>query len=74
MRSCWNKCHLPCDGDITSTILQTMTERDEPQLKETWGRFIAPGLVLLYLGKLCYTFYYLSFELSDNMNLMNKYS
>ncbi len=51
-----------------------MTERDEPQLKETWGRFIAPGLVLLYLGKLCYTFYYLSFELSDNMNLMNKYS
>ncbi len=54
------------DGDITSTILQTMMERDKPQLKETWGRFMGLGLALLYLGKS-------SFELSDNVNLMSKY-
>ncbi|PKC65115.1 26S proteasome regulatory complex, non-ATPase subcomplex, Rpn1 subunit [Rhizophagus irregularis] len=40
-----------CHGDITSTILQTMMERDESQLKETWGRFMGLGLALLYLGK-----------------------
>ncbi|KAG9307203.1 hypothetical protein G9A89_017031 [Geosiphon pyriformis] len=40
-----------CHGDITSTILQTMMEREESQLKETWGRFMGLGLALLYLGK-----------------------
>ncbi len=55
-----------CDGDITSKILQTMMERDEPQLKETWRRFMDLGLALLYLGKFCYTFYYSLFELNDN--------
>ncbi|CAG8655494.1 46371_t:CDS:10 [Gigaspora margarita] len=40
-----------CNGDITSTILQTMMERDDSQLKETWGRFMGLGLALLYLGK-----------------------
>ncbi|CAG8471978.1 12679_t:CDS:10 [Acaulospora colombiana] len=40
-----------CNGDITSTILQTMMERTEGQLKETWGRFMGLGLALLYLGK-----------------------
>ncbi|CAG8592604.1 12843_t:CDS:10 [Funneliformis mosseae] len=40
-----------CDGDITSTILQTMMEREDTQLKETWGRFMGLGLALLYLGK-----------------------
>jgi 26S proteasome regulatory subunit N1 len=40
-----------CNGDITSTILQTMMERDDLQLKENWGRFMGLGLALLYLGK-----------------------
>ncbi|CAG8452976.1 18718_t:CDS:10 [Acaulospora morrowiae] len=40
-----------CNGDITSTILQTMMERSDIQLKETWGRFMGLGLALLYLGK-----------------------
>jgi 26S proteasome regulatory subunit N1 len=40
-----------CDGEITSTILQTMMEREEHHLKESWSRFMALGLGLLYLGK-----------------------
>jgi 26S proteasome regulatory subunit N1 len=39
-----------CHGDITSTILQTMMERDDLQLKETHSRFMALALALLYLG------------------------
>ena len=50
-----------CHGDITSTILQTMMERDESQLKETWGRFMGLGLALLYLGK----FYLLLFNMTS---------
>lgn len=40
-----------CDGDITSTILQTMMEREDAYLKDTWARFMALGLGLLYLGE-----------------------
>lgn len=40
------------DGDITSTILQTLMERNEAALDEKWARFMALGLALLYLGKL----------------------
>ncbi|CAG8438595.1 3197_t:CDS:10 [Ambispora gerdemannii] len=40
-----------CHGEITSIILQTMMERDDSQLKETWGKFMGLGLALLYLGK-----------------------
>ncbi|KAI9261388.1 armadillo-type protein [Phascolomyces articulosus] len=40
-----------CDGDITSTILQTMMEREDSYLKDTWSRFMALGLGLLYLGR-----------------------
>ncbi|RUS22881.1 armadillo-type protein [Endogone sp. FLAS-F59071] len=40
-----------CDGDITSTILQTMMEREELHLKDTWSRFMGLGLAFLYLGK-----------------------
>lgn len=38
-------------GDITSTILQTMMERDETALKDTHAKFMVLGLALLYLGK-----------------------
>ena len=39
------------NGDIAMTILQTMMERQETELKEKWGRFLGLGLALLYLGK-----------------------
>ncbi|ORY98108.1 armadillo-type protein [Syncephalastrum racemosum] len=40
-----------CEGEITSTILQTMMEREDNYLKESWGRFMALGLGLLFLGR-----------------------
>ncbi|KAJ3200893.1 proteasome regulatory particle base subunit, partial [Dinochytrium kinnereticum] len=40
-----------CHGDITSTILQTMMERDDAALKDTYAKFMGVGLALLYLGK-----------------------
>lgn len=40
-----------CNGDVTSTILQTMMEREEAVLKDTFGRFMGLGLGLLYFGK-----------------------
>jgi hypothetical protein len=39
------------NGDVTSTILQTMMERSEADLKETYSKFLALGLALTYLGK-----------------------
>lgn len=40
-----------CNGDVTSTILQTMMERSEADLKETYSKYLALGLALCYLGK-----------------------
>ena len=40
------------NGEITSTILQTLMERDSKQLDEKWARFMALGLALLYVGEL----------------------
>lgn len=40
-----------CHGDITSTVLQTLLERDFVQLNNKFIRFMALGLALLYLGK-----------------------
>lgn len=40
-----------CNGDITSTILQTLLERDFEQLKSKWIKFLALGLGLLFMGK-----------------------
>ena len=39
------------NGDIASTILQVMMEREEAQLKEPYGRFLALGLALLFIGR-----------------------
>ena len=39
-------------GDIASTILQTMMERDDSQLRESYARFMCLGLGLLFLGML----------------------
>lgn len=40
-----------CHGDITSTILQTLLERDFTQLANKFIRFLSLGLGLLYMGK-----------------------
>lgn len=38
------------NGEIASTILQTMMERDDKALEEKWARFLVLGLALVYLG------------------------
>lgn len=40
-----------CNGDITSTILQTLMERSEEDLKSKFTRFLCLGLALLFLGQ-----------------------
>ncbi|BGP57763.1 hypothetical protein JCM8202_002415 [Rhodotorula sphaerocarpa] len=40
-----------CDEDVTMGVVSTMMERDDEQLKEKWGRFLALGVALLYLGR-----------------------
>ncbi|KJE88511.1 proteasome 26S subunit [Capsaspora owczarzaki ATCC 30864] len=40
-----------CDGEVTSAILQTMMERTDAQLQDTYARFLAVGLGLTCLGK-----------------------
>ena len=40
-----------CHGELTSTILQTMMERDETALKDTYSRLMGLGLGLLYVGR-----------------------
>jgi 26S proteasome regulatory subunit N1 len=43
-------CTGSCNGDVAQSILQTMMEREEAELKDKWARFMALGLALLYLG------------------------
>lgn len=40
-----------CHGDITSTILQTLLERDFQELTNKYIKFMSLGLGLLYIGK-----------------------
>uniref|UniRef100_A0A646QHD2 26S proteasome non-ATPase regulatory subunit 2 n=1 Tax=Hemiscolopendra marginata TaxID=943146 RepID=A0A646QHD2_9MYRI len=40
-----------CNSDVTSTILQTLMEKSEQDLKDTYSRFLPVGLGLCYLGK-----------------------
>lgn len=40
-----------CNGEVTSTILQTLMEKTESDLKSSYARFLALGLALTYLGK-----------------------
>lgn len=40
-----------CNGEVTSTILQTLMEKSETELKDTYARFLALGLGLTYLGE-----------------------
>ncbi|KAL4828745.1 hypothetical protein H8958_016295, partial [Nasalis larvatus] len=40
-----------CNGDVTSTILQTIMEKSEAELKDTYTRWLPLGLGLNHLGK-----------------------
>lgn len=40
-----------CNGDVTSTILQTIMEKSEQELKDTYARWLPLGLGLNHLGK-----------------------
>lgn len=40
-----------CNGDVASTILQTLMERDETALKDTYSRLMGAGLALLFIGR-----------------------
>lgn len=40
-----------CSADVTSTILQTLMEKTEKDLKDTFARFLPLSLGLCYLGK-----------------------
>jgi len=40
-----------CNGSVTSTILQTLMEKVETELKDTYARFLALGLGLVFLGR-----------------------
>ncbi|XP_033638428.1 26S proteasome non-ATPase regulatory subunit 2-like [Asterias rubens] len=40
-----------CNGEVSSTIIQTMMEKTSLELKDTFARYLALGLGLTYLGK-----------------------
>ena len=44
------------NGDVTSTILQTLLEKSETELKDTYARFLALGLGLTCLGNCCFSY------------------
>ena len=64
-----------CNGEVTSTILQTMMERSETEVKETHARNLALGLGLTFLGKMCFLFTMsaLSCPCSENMYIETMY-
>lgn len=39
-----------CNGDVTSTIVQTIMEKNEQELKDTYARWLPLGLGLNHLG------------------------
>lgn len=40
-----------CNADVTGILLQTIMERSEADLKDTYARFLPLGLGLVYLGR-----------------------
>ena len=40
-----------CNGDVTSTILQTIMEKSETELKDTYARWLPLVLGLNHLGE-----------------------
>lgn len=44
------------DGDVTSTLMQTLLEKSEIELKDTFSKYLALSIGLIYLG---ITFFFL---------------
>lgn len=42
-----------CNGDVTSTILQTIMEKNDTELKDSYAHWLPLGLGLNHLGKNC---------------------
>merc|ERR1719445_1983288 len=40
-----------CNGEVTSTILQTLMEKSDADMKDTFAKFLPLGIGLCYLGK-----------------------
>merc|ERR1711992_360928 len=40
-----------CNNDVTTTILQTLMEKSEQDLKDPFAKFLPLGIGLCYLGK-----------------------
>lgn len=43
-----------CNGDVTSTILQTIMEKNDTELKDSYAHWLPLGLGLNHLGKNCH--------------------
>ena len=39
------------DGDVTSTLMQTLLEKSEIELKDTFSKYLALSIGLIYLGR-----------------------
>ena len=39
------------DGDVTSTLMQTLLEKSEVELKDTFSKYLALSIGLIYLGR-----------------------
>jgi 26S proteasome regulatory subunit N1 len=44
-----------CNPDVTATIVQTLMEKSETELHDTYARFLPLGLGLCHLGELTFT-------------------
>jgi hypothetical protein len=44
-----------CNPDVTATIVQTLMEKSEADLHDTYARFLPLGLGLCHLGELTFT-------------------
>merc|ERR1739844_772350 len=40
-----------CNGEVTSTILQTLMEKTEADMKDSYAKYLPLGIGLCYLGK-----------------------
>ena len=59
-----------CNGEVTSTILQTLLEKTELELKDTYAIYLALGLGFVYLGmELGYTFSCMRFVMSSSFSI-----
>lgn len=46
-----------CNPEVTDVIVQTLMEKSETELQDTYARFLPLGLGLCYLGSLLFFFF-----------------